>query len=346
MKNLIFSLILTILVSGCANDQPYPWNKEVPFQSVLDKANGQLVLLDFFTTWCGPCKMMDENTFTDSKVKSFANKNLVSMKIDAEKGEGIELAERYNIRGYPTFVFVNGQGEEVDRVVGYREPDNFLSELERIQSGKNTLPVLLEEFQLNPTSFNTLFKLAKKYQNMDDLGSAKRMANAILAANVDSAGTAAFLTIYYGAKVTRDPNPLIAYADENPESDYAAEALEEALWLVRIKREDTDLEANLFLRVINSMKEPNPSMMNSFAWRMSELEMNLDMALEKITWAIYYEPNEKRKHMFIDTKAEVLFKMGRVDDAISEVEKCIEFDPEYQHYQEQLEKFKQAKMPA
>ena len=71
------------------------------------------------------------------------------MKIDAEKGEGIDLAKQYGVRGFPTIIFANDKGIEVDRIIGYRPPESFLKELKRIYSGKNTLPEMLEDFQQN-----------------------------------------------------------------------------------------------------------------------------------------------------------------------------------------------------
>jgi tetratricopeptide (TPR) repeat protein len=79
---------------------------------------------------------------------------------------------------------------------------------------------------------------------------------------------------------------------------------------------------------------------------MSELKLNLDLALEKVNWAIENEIDEKNKHMYIDTKAEVLWKMGRVEEAIAEIEKCISFDSEDKYYGEQLEKFQKSQNPA
>ena len=264
------------------------------------------------------------------------------MKIDAEKGEGIELAKRFGVRGFPTIVFANQKGEEVDRIVGYRGPEEFLNQLERITSGKNTLPILLSDFQLNPTQFSTLFKLAKKYESMDDPGSAKRMVNAILAAGTDSAGVAEFFSILYEARETRDSKTLIAYADRNPSSENSINALQEAMYFVRRSGVDSELEANLYIRIVNANKEPNSGFLNGFAWRMSELELNLDLALEKIIWAIKNESDEKSKHMYIDTKAEVLWKLERPIEAISEIEKCISFNFEDKYYKEQLEKFQKS----
>ena len=51
MKNLILIVITIILYSGCANKEPYAWNKDVPFQTILAQSSGKLVLMDFETEW-------------------------------------------------------------------------------------------------------------------------------------------------------------------------------------------------------------------------------------------------------------------------------------------------------
>ena len=150
--------------------------------------------------------------------------------------------------------------------------------------------------------------MAKKYESMNDPSSAKRMVNAILDAGTDSAGTAAFYSILYDAREIKDPIPLIAYADKNPNSENSTIALGEAKWFVRRAGEKPDLEADLYVRSVKGMKDPNPSRLNGFAWRMSELGKNMDLALEKIIWAIDHVSDEEQKYMFLDTKAELLWK--------------------------------------
>ena len=265
---------------------------------------------------------------------------MINLKIDAEKGEGIELAEKYNIRGFPTIVFTNNRGEEIDRIVGYKDPDQFFSELSRIKSGRNTLPTLLTDFQTNPNNFSTLFKLTKKYEAMGDPASATRMINAILKAGVDSSGTAKFFSILYQSREIQKPDGLLEYANNHPESGYLTTALQEAMYFIRRIGKNKQLEADVYVRLINSYEEENPGMLNSFSWRMSELKLYLDLALEKVTWAIEQTSDNKQKHMFIDTKAEILWKLNRIDEAILEIEKCTTFDPNNIYYKEQLEKFK------
>jgi len=63
------------------------------------------------------------------------------------EGTGQDAAERYAIGGFPTTVFLNGAGEEVDRIVGYLPPEEFLAELQRIRSG-DTFAACIREFDL------------------------------------------------------------------------------------------------------------------------------------------------------------------------------------------------------
>ena len=51
MKKLILIVMTIILYSGCANNEPYGWNKDVPFQTILAQSGGKLVLMDFETEW-------------------------------------------------------------------------------------------------------------------------------------------------------------------------------------------------------------------------------------------------------------------------------------------------------
>ena len=73
------------------------------------------IMIDVYTTWCGPCKWMAKNTFTDKAVGEYFNANFVNAKFDMEKGEGPELAQLYQVRAYPTLLFISAAGELVHR---------------------------------------------------------------------------------------------------------------------------------------------------------------------------------------------------------------------------------------
>ncbi|MFC4687365.1 thioredoxin family protein [Epilithonimonas pallida] len=102
--------------------------EESNFASILAKAKTEkkLVFMDAYASWCGPCKLMEKNVFTDENVADFYNKNFINVRIDMEKGEGKELAMKYGVRSYPTFLFLNAEGEIVGKELGYIKSEEFL----------------------------------------------------------------------------------------------------------------------------------------------------------------------------------------------------------------------------
>ncbi|MFD1142138.1 thioredoxin family protein [Larkinella insperata] len=91
------------------------------------KAEKKLVFLDAYTSWCGPCKLLQKNVFTQKEVGDFFNKEFINVKIDMEKGEGPELALQYPLEGYPTLLFIDGDGKVVKKVLGYQSPEELLT---------------------------------------------------------------------------------------------------------------------------------------------------------------------------------------------------------------------------
>lgn len=138
MKKILFScMALLFAASTFANDGIQ--FTEGTWKQILKmaKTENKLVFIDVYTSWCGPCKMMSAETFPQKKVGDVFNANFINYKIDAEKGEGIQIATKFEVRAYPTYLFVNGDGELVYRVVGYMKADPFLEEAKIAIQEKN-----------------------------------------------------------------------------------------------------------------------------------------------------------------------------------------------------------------
>ena len=103
------------------------------------KAEGKLVFIDFFTEWCGPCRMMANNIFPQKAVGDYFNEKFVCLKIDAEKGEGVELAKRFNVTAYPTFIVLDANEKLLGtRVGGSGSGEEFIGIIDRIVDPEKT----------------------------------------------------------------------------------------------------------------------------------------------------------------------------------------------------------------
>lgn len=96
------------------------------------KTEGKMLFVDCYTSWCGPCKMLAKQTFPDKAVGNFFNPRFVSMQIDMEKGEGVELAKRWGVDAYPTMVILDADGNVKGRIVGFLRPQQLIDEMNKV----------------------------------------------------------------------------------------------------------------------------------------------------------------------------------------------------------------------
>lgn len=133
-----------------------------------DPANKRLILMDCYTTWCIPCVQMAQEEFPKKVAGDYFNPKFVSVKFDMEKGEGKELARKYGVKAYPTFLLLDAQGNELNRVVGKATAEEFIEKVKTALDPKNSVQGMKAAYEANK-SFSTgkPYALAL-YQNAKD----------------------------------------------------------------------------------------------------------------------------------------------------------------------------------
>lgn len=148
----IFVLIVTFFFSlqaGHAQESGIrfyhgTWDEAV----ALAKKEKKKIFVDFFTEWCGPCLNMALTVFPLPQVGEVYNKHFVCLKIDAEKGEGKELAKKYGVHSYPSYIFVDPKtGEMVHRSGGNKPAADFIADVQGALNPKLSSIYLTEKYK-------------------------------------------------------------------------------------------------------------------------------------------------------------------------------------------------------
>jgi|GEM_PF-1495939 thioredoxin-related protein len=140
-RNTAVAAVLAVcLLALSAAAHAIIWKSD--FQSALKSAreSGRPVMVDFYTDWCGWCKKLDADTYSNARVSSLSEK-FVCVKVDAEKEA--RLAAAYKVTGYPTVLFIDGNGAVLQKVPGYLPADRFAAVMNNVlltmpQPGKQT----------------------------------------------------------------------------------------------------------------------------------------------------------------------------------------------------------------
>ena len=123
-----FALILTgMLMFSFVDAYAISWKSNLEIAQRQAEIKRKPVLVDFYTDWCGWCKKMDRDTYSDAKVKKLALE-FICVKINADKHS--DLVKKYNIRGYPQTIFFDSSGKVIKRVSGYQGPTDFVKSME------------------------------------------------------------------------------------------------------------------------------------------------------------------------------------------------------------------------
>ena len=192
IKSLLILFILFVTKTTFAEDVSF---SNGSYQEILDMAKQQnkIVMIDFITDWCKWCVETDRKVYTNSDVSAFANVHQINWKIDAEKGEGPDLAKKYGVKGFPTIVFVNSDGTEIDRIYGYLPAEQFIVKMKDYNNGVNTFGAIKKMLDADPND---------------------PIANYLMADKMTSNGLEGDVKIYLEKTISMDPSNDKGYTDD------------------------------------------------------------------------------------------------------------------------------------
>ena len=189
---------------------------ESGYKAVLERAKKEHYMI--YATWCTHCNKMKAEVFKDTTVANLMNKNFVCAWQDIEKGEGEFLKKKFNVKSFPTFLFLDQNGQELYLLNGEYKKADFIRETKAALDPKQQIPYLEQQF-------------------MDDPGNADKC-----------------IALMIGLKKGRERTDLSPYAQKYLSMQSDAQLVSENNWKI-IANGVTDIDSREFQYVLKHQKE-------------------------------------------------------------------------------------------
>jgi tetratricopeptide (TPR) repeat protein len=256
----------------------------------------------------------------------------------------------------PTLIFLDSSGNEIDRIIGYLPAEKYQAKVAEIEANINTLGASIQKYESGERTAQLLFIMAQKYKDRNETEMASKYYTELLELFPEldeKMESKAQFELAYDQFKNGNMDPFNEFIDKFstfssdtvPVGNMAQQAL--SLMARFYKGSDNKVsELRLYARMLE-LYPNDPRMLNRYAWRMSEMGLNLEDALVKARYAVTLTEQDKDFQAgILDTEAEVLWKLGRFDDAILTIEKSLRIDPSNDYYMNQKTKFVKAKREA
>lgn len=137
------------------------------------------IFVDAYATWCGPCKMLAKDVFPQAEVGTFFNEKFVNVKIDVEKGEGVQFAADYSVTAMPTLFYFAPNGELVHKTLGGSQADDLLANAAKALDPNAQLYSNVARFRKGEKGQEFLTKLILSLNEVGDAQTANEVFKAL-----------------------------------------------------------------------------------------------------------------------------------------------------------------------
>ena len=180
MRQSVLYIVILILFSSNIFAQKIEWITLEEAQKA-QKKEPKKIFMDVYTEWCGPCKLLDKNTFQNPDVSNYISEHYYAVKFNAEGTEEInfynktftnqnhdpnrrgrnsthQFTQFLGVKGYPTMVFFSEDGDPIMPLVGYYKPKQIELYLKMIKQGDYQIFSKPEDFQNYKKNFVPRFR--------------------------------------------------------------------------------------------------------------------------------------------------------------------------------------------
>jgi hypothetical protein len=327
------------------------------FEELLAEAtkSKRLVFLDFSSRTNAYSKKLARGTYLDPRVVSELA-GLLCYSVDADGKETKPLRKRYQVLSAPALVFLDPDGSLRDQLSGYFPPESFLLELRRIKANTDTFSDLRQRITKNADDLDSRWALACKLRAIGDLAGYEQQISEVRERDREGHSMASkrirLAALYASAAATLDLEPLYAFVQAEKDPALLFEGWH-FLWLLEGQAlrssDDDDARRMHELRYFAAARalwplvpvDQHGYLGNNIAWSFyenrvratrSDLEFALSVA-ESAAAAAAEVP------AVVDTLACCLFAVGRKPEALVQVKRCIELDPQNPEWRERQAEF-------
>ena len=416
MKKLLFLMFFVPLFS-IAQKKGISFLEQSSWQDVLvrAKAENRYIFVDCYTTWCGPCKMMDRDVYVNDSVGQFMNSNFIAVKLqmdstaqdkdEVRKWYGIAngFERRFHINAYPSYLFFLPNGQIAHKDVGRRGVSDFLKMAAAALDTNQQYYTLLFHYKTADVSYTAKASLALQAQQLglDSIG--RQIAKDILGNYLDTLSENKLWTkenvelfnaylplvnaegrlfrLFYKDRLSIDTvmnrrgysirpimylicnkeiRPFIEIADKNkvePDWKSARQSIRDKYTAFEVEKDILYCQTNYYYDkkdwkqyatyCMKSCEQDryrfyhDANFLNNYAFEVFEFSKSKRQLRKVLRWVNRALEIDSNNSDILDTKANLLYKLGNSAEALIVEQRSLSLKPEDKELQQNFEKMRE-----